>query len=374
MAKAASSRNWTDLGRSDVSVLPEPGARLDTARDVRRHRRRCPSRSRRRPQLPPRASTACPTPDDIENVVVLGMGGSGIAGDVARRRRRPVHAGARRRGRRATSAPPSSATRTLVLRRVVLGQHRGDRRGGDRGRGRRRPGGRACPPAAQLADAGRGLGGAAGSGCPTTSRCPAPASAPSPIPPLRGARATRPVPRRPRLDRRRRRPAAPAARRSSCAAGNAGRGAGPAHRPARCPIVYGGGALGAVAATPVEDPGQRERQGARRSPARYPELCHNEICGWGQHGDVTRQVFTLVQLRHDYEHPQVARRVRPRRRAGRRGRRPTSRRCGPRATGRWPSCSTSCSSATSCRCTWPSEEGIDPGPVPVLDDIKARPR
>jgi glucose/mannose-6-phosphate isomerase len=41
----------------------------------------------------------------------------------------------------------------------------------------------------------------------------------------------------------------------------------------------------------------------------YPELCHNEIAGWGQHGDVTRQVMTLVNLRHDAEHPQVVRRV-----------------------------------------------------------------
>jgi glucose/mannose-6-phosphate isomerase len=40
----------------------------------------------------------------------------------------------------------------------------------------------------------------------------------------------------------------------------------------------------------------------------FPELGHNEICGWGQHGDVTRQVMTLVRFRHDYEHPQVARR------------------------------------------------------------------
>jgi glucose/mannose-6-phosphate isomerase len=40
----------------------------------------------------------------------------------------------------------------------------------------------------------------------------------------------------------------------------------------------------------------------------YPELCHNELAGWGQHGDVTRQVITLVNLRHDAEHPQVARR------------------------------------------------------------------
>jgi glucose/mannose-6-phosphate isomerase len=41
----------------------------------------------------------------------------------------------------------------------------------------------------------------------------------------------------------------------------------------------------------------------------FPELDHNEICGWGQHGDVTRQVMTLVELRHDFEHLQVARRV-----------------------------------------------------------------
>ena len=29
---------------------------------------------------------------------------------------------------------------------------------------------------------------------------------------------------------------------------------------------------------------------------RLIHLTHNEICGWGQHGDVTRQVFTLVLL------------------------------------------------------------------------------
>jgi glucose/mannose-6-phosphate isomerase len=48
-----------------------------------------------------------------------------------------------------------------------------------------------------------------------------------------------------------------------------------------------------------------------KSPAFWslqPELCHNEVAGWGQHGDVTRQVLTLVTLRHDGEHPQVARR------------------------------------------------------------------
>ena len=38
----------------------------------------------------------------------------------------------------------------------------------------------------------------------------------------------------------------------------------------------------------------------------HPELDHNEICGWGQHGDVTRQVFTLVELRHGFEHERLA--------------------------------------------------------------------
>ncbi len=73
------------------------------------------------------------------------------------------------------------------------------------------------------------------------------------------------------------------------------------------PLVYGAGAIGAVAA-------QRWKAQANENakvPAwanRLPELCHNEVAGWGQHGDVTRQVFTLVELRHDHEHPQVERR------------------------------------------------------------------
>ena len=42
--------------------------------------------------------------------------------------------------------------------------------------------------------------------------------------------------------------------------------------------------------------------------ASQPELCHNEVAGWGLDGDVTRQVLTLVSLRHRAEHPQVAKR------------------------------------------------------------------
>ena len=73
------------------------------------------------------------------------------------------------------------------------------------------------------------------------------------------------------------------------------------------PILHGGGAIGATAA-------QRWKTQINenaKAPAWWsaqPELCHNEICGWGQHGDVTRQVNTLVALRHDSEHPQIMRR------------------------------------------------------------------
>ena len=41
----------------------------------------------------------------------------------------------------------------------------------------------------------------------------------------------------------------------------------------------------------------------------YPELCHNELAGWGQGGDVTRQILHLVHFRHEFEHPQIARRM-----------------------------------------------------------------
>jgi glucose/mannose-6-phosphate isomerase len=73
------------------------------------------------------------------------------------------------------------------------------------------------------------------------------------------------------------------------------------------PLVYGGGPIGAVAASRWK--GQvNENAKAPAFANRLPELCHNEAAGWGQHGDVTRQVLTLIQLRHDYEHPQIGRR------------------------------------------------------------------
>ena len=134
------------------------------------------------------------------------------------------------------------------------------------------------------------------------------------------------------------------------------------------PIVYGGGALGEVAAWRWK--GQfNENAKVAAFANRMPELTHNEICGWGQHGDVTRQVFTLVLLRHDHEHPQVQRRFEL---------------VAPRSATRW----STTSSRSRRRVTGPlaqlfdlilsatvtlqmaAERGVDPGPVPVLDDAQ----
>ena len=73
------------------------------------------------------------------------------------------------------------------------------------------------------------------------------------------------------------------------------------------PIFYGGDALGAVGAYRFKC----EVNEIAKAPAYnhyYPELCHNEIVGYGQHGDLTRQLLTLVELRNDYEHPQTVKR------------------------------------------------------------------
>jgi glucose/mannose-6-phosphate isomerase len=73
------------------------------------------------------------------------------------------------------------------------------------------------------------------------------------------------------------------------------------------PIIHGGGAVGSTAAQRWKTQ-INENAKAPSFWASQPELCHNEVVGWGQHGDVTRQTMTLIALRHDSEHPQVTRR------------------------------------------------------------------
>ena len=70
------------------------------------------------------------------------------------------------------------------------------------------------------------------------------------------------------------------------------------------PVVYGGGDIGGLAAQRWK----RQVNQNVKAPAFanvVPDLAHDELAGWGQHGDMTRQVFTLVSLRHDHEHPHV---------------------------------------------------------------------
>ena len=74
------------------------------------------------------------------------------------------------------------------------------------------------------------------------------------------------------------------------------------------PLVYGGNGLGGLAAERWKTQfNENAKVAAFANQA--PELTHNEVCGWGQDGDVTRQVFQLFLLRHDFEHPQVSHRL-----------------------------------------------------------------
>jgi glucose/mannose-6-phosphate isomerase len=74
------------------------------------------------------------------------------------------------------------------------------------------------------------------------------------------------------------------------------------------PIIYGGNGLGGLAAERWKTQFNDNAKVAAFAN-QVPELTHNEVCGWGQDGDVTRQVFQLFLLRHGFEHPQVSLRL-----------------------------------------------------------------
>lgn len=66
------------------------------------------------------------------------------------------------------------------------------------------------------------------------------------------------------------------------------------------PLITGDGAVGAIAAAHWK----AQCNANAKIPAfssSLPALAFDEIAGWGQHGDVTRQVFVSVLLRHDAE-------------------------------------------------------------------------
>jgi glucose/mannose-6-phosphate isomerase len=136
------------------------------------------------------------------------------------------------------------------------------------------------------------------------------------------------------------------------------------------PLVHSSGDLGAAAALRWK----AQINENAKCPAFfnvYPELCHNELAGWGQHGDATRQLITLVNLRHDAEHPQVTRRfelveeilrevvadVVEVRAAG---------------DGDLAQLLDLALVGDFVSLHLAGQEGIDPGPIPVLSDLKVR--
>jgi glucose/mannose-6-phosphate isomerase len=134
------------------------------------------------------------------------------------------------------------------------------------------------------------------------------------------------------------------------------------------PLIFGAGPLGAVAAERWKAQ-VNENAKAPAFAAALPELCHNEIAGWGQHGDMTRQVFTLVELRHDEEHPQELRRFELVRDIMAEVVHDVVE---VRAVGEGPLAQlfdlTLMGDMVSLHMA--AQEGIDPGPIPVLDDVK----
>ena len=74
------------------------------------------------------------------------------------------------------------------------------------------------------------------------------------------------------------------------------------------PIIYGGNGPGGAAAEFWKAQFNQNAKVAAFSN-QVPELTHDEIAGWGQDGDVTRQIFQVFMLRHDFEHPQVSSRL-----------------------------------------------------------------
>ena len=134
------------------------------------------------------------------------------------------------------------------------------------------------------------------------------------------------------------------------------------------PLIFGAGPLGGVAAARWKAQ-VNENAKAPAFTGTYPELCHNEIVGWGQHGDVTRQVFTLVELRHDEEHPQELRRFELVRDLMAEVVHDVVE---VRAVGEGPLAQLFDLSLMGDHVSlhMAVQVGIDPGPIPVLDDLK----
>ncbi|WP_420624574.1 SIS domain-containing protein [Candidatus Poriferisodalis sp.] len=74
------------------------------------------------------------------------------------------------------------------------------------------------------------------------------------------------------------------------------------------PVFYGGGALGVVAAGRAKAQINENAKIPAYASA-MPELCHNELAGWDLAGRlIDGSPLAVIALRHDFEHPQIRRR------------------------------------------------------------------
>ena len=167
-----------------------------------------------------------PEHDAIEQVVVLGMGGSGVAGDVLAAVAGPfmpvpvtVVKG--------YEAPASVGEGTLCFAISYSGDTEETVEAAQAGRRRRARAWWCCPPAAQLARPGRGPGTRRTSSCPS-ARCRAPGIGSVSIPPLMILERVGLFPGATRVRRRRGRPA-----RSGAATSSSSTAAPPSSSPAR---------------------------------------------------------------------------------------------------------------------------------------------
>lgn len=134
-------------------------------------------------------------------------------------------------------------------------------------------------------------------------------------------------------------------------------------------LVQGAGPVGAVAARRWAQQANTNAKVAAFASA-LPQLLHDQLAGWGQHGDVTRQIFTQVNLRHDYEHPQTVRRFEF---LDRVTLEVVHDILTVQASGEGPVAQLFdlilVGDLTSLELA--AREGLDPGPLPVLDELKA---
>ena len=289
----------------------------------------------------------------------------------ARRGRRAVHARARRRGQ-GLRVPVVRRRRHAVLRHVVLGQHRGDHRGRHRGRGGRGAAWSCCPRAASSPSwptSGARRACALPDGHPDAARrhrrggdpAAGRARARRACSPARRAGSTRPS------------PSCGAGATSSSPTATRPRDLARAHRRARMPLVYGGGDARRRRGAAVEEPGQRERQGAgvrRRAPRAVPQ-----------------RDLRLGPARRRHPPGVHAGAAAPRPRAPA-GRSPRSTSCARSSTRSWPAIHEVRAEGEGALAQlfdlmlfgdfvslhMAAQAGIDPGPIPVLDEIKRRSR